>query len=378
MERNIPLFKPHLGYDEVNSVAEVLLSGWTALGPKTAAFEEAFSKYIDVPHVVGLNSCTTALDFAVKLKRLRPGTEVIVPTITFVSTAHAVVYNQCVPVFADVYEDTMTINSEDVCDKLTKKTGAIIAVHYAGRPADIDTLHSYTGGTTIIEDAAHACGASYKGRKAGACSNIGCFSFQAVKNLSAGDGGALALWDKDFYKEDLFARAKRLRWLGIDRGTWDRTSKQGSYLWEYSVDEVGYKGHMNDITAAIALVQLSRLDDMNNVRRRIAARYTEAFKYSPYITVPPQDNEDYVSSWHIYCIRCEKRNELIDYLKNKGISTGVHYKPIHLYSCYGKQPHLPVAEKLFESILSLPMYTTMTDDDIDYVIENVLGFYSGK
>jgi perosamine synthetase len=369
----IQVFKPFMGEEEIDAVAEVLKSGWIGLGPKTAGLEKGFAEYIGVEYAVGVNSATSALDLALKLLQINHGDEVIVPTITFVSTAHVVAYNLGTPIFADVDPTTLSIDIEDVKRKISLRTRAIIPVHYGGRPVDMDRLKDVSGNIPIIEDAAHACGGVYKGRKCGSLGDIGCFSFHAVKNLAMGDGGALTINDGAMAE-----RAKRLRWLGIDKGTWDRSEIDKSYWWEYFVDEIGLKCHMNDIMAAIGLVQLSKLEMMNSRRKEIAKIYSEAFRDVEWIEIPPDDNDEYKSSWHIYHIKVDRRDELSIYLQENGIATGVHYKPIHLYSCYGNRPVLPVAEKTFLRILSLPMYPGMSNEDVEKVIDTVTSFKGRK
>ena len=365
----IQLFKPYMDDKEVQAVAEVIQSGWIGLGPHTAEFEKQFAQYIDVPWIVGTNSATAALDLAAKLLHFNHGDEVIVPTMTFVSTAHAVAYNLATPIFADVNPIDLNLDFEDVARKITPRTRAIIAVHYGGRPVDIDGLRKIAGNIPIIEDAAHACGAEYKGRKCGSLGDLACFSFHAVKNLAMGDGGALAAHD-----QAMAERAKRLRWLGIDKGTWDRTAADRSYWWEYYVDEIGLKCHMNDIAAAIGLVQLAKLPTSNARREQIARRYTEGLRDLPWLQTPPEDTAESKSSWHIYCIQCDYRDDLSVFLQTNGIATGVHYKPIHLYACYGNRPRLPIAEFLFNRILSLPMHPGLTDDEVSYIIDTIRSF----
>ncbi|MGA2331876.1 MAG: DegT/DnrJ/EryC1/StrS aminotransferase family protein [Syntrophales bacterium] len=366
----INVFKPHMGEEEINAVADVIRRGWIGLGPKTAEFEKQFAEYIGAPQVVALNSATAALDLALKLLEIKNGDEVIVPTITFVSTAHAVAYNLAYPIFVDVDKRTRNIDLKDVERKITCRTKAIIPVHYGGRPVELDDLRQVAGDIHIIEDAAHACGAIYKGKHIGSHGNISCFSFHAVKNLAMGDGGALAL-----NNQNMSDRAKRLRWLGIDKGTWDRTEVDKSYWWEYLVDEIGLKCHLNDISAAIGLVQLKKLDDMNNRRREIKNLYNKGLSDIERITLPPDDDDDHQSSWHIYSISCDLRDELSIYLQGKEISTGVHYKPIHMYKCYGNITTLPVAEWMFKRLLSLPMYPDLSNKDVEYVVDCIHQFY---
>lgn len=369
----ISLFKPYMGEEEVEAIGEVLRSGWIGLGPKTAKFEEEFARFIGVDHVVGLNSATAALDMALKLLDINHGDEVIVPTITFVSTAHVVVYNLATPIFVDVDERTLNLDLNDVERKLSRRTKAIIPVHYSGRPVDIEVLREIAGEVPIIEDAAHACGAMYKGKRCGSLADMGCFSFHAVKNLAMGDGGAITL-----NNEEMAERTKRLRWLGIDKGTWDRTGLGKTYWWQYFVDEIGLKCHMNDLMAALGLVQLKKLEEMNSRRTEIAKRYSEAFRGLEWVVEPPEDDDVFRSSWHIYWIRVPKRDELTVFLKECGIISGVHYYPIHLYRCYGNVVSLPVAERVSKEIISLPMHPGLSDDDVERVIQGIIDFYKKK
>lgn len=369
----LPVFRPCMGKEEVDAVAEVLTSGWIGLGPKTAEFETKFAEYLSAPYAVALNSATAALDLATMLAGVGPGDEVIVPTITFVSTAHAVMYRGARAIFADVDRETLNISFADVERKLSPKTKAIIPVHYGGRPIDVRRLKQVVGDrVTIIEDCAHACGASYYGQKVGSEGNISCFSFHAVKNLAMGDGGALVT-----HREKDWDRAKRLRWLGIDKDTWTRSDTNRKYWWQYAVPEIGYKCHLNDIAAAIGIVQLKKLDAMNGRRREIVRMYTEMLRNV--VETPPDDTPEFRSAWHIYCIKCKRRDDLAVYLQSQGINTGVHYYPIHLYdTCYGTQPELPVAEAEMKRIMSLPIFPDMKDDQVTMVAEQIKKFYSTK
>jgi len=364
-----------MGDEEIAAVTEVLLSGWMGLGPKTAEFEEAFARYIGVPYAVGTNSATSALHLALKLLDIGPGDGVVVPAITFVSTAHAVAYTGAKPVFVDVDERTMNLDFDSIEERVTGlqdvvNVKAVIPVHYGGRPVDIRRLKLETG-LQVVEDAAHACGSIFLDKKCGSEGIMGCFSFHAVKNLAMGDGGALVLSDKGMYE-----RAKRLRWCGIDKTTWDRTDDGKTYHWKYTVDELGYKYHMNDLAATIGLCQLKRLDEMNECRARIAQKYSDAFEGEDWILgTPPRDNPEVQSAWHLYWLRVPSRDDMAIYLREKGIITGVHYHPIHLYSCYGHTaPHLLVAERVAKELISLPMHPGLSDADVGEVIGRILEF----
>jgi perosamine synthetase len=371
MREPIHLFRPEIGEEELEAVRRVFESKWLGLGPKTAEFEKAFARLIGAEHVVGTSSCTAALELAVKLLDTSPGDEILVPTMTFVSTAHVVVYHQCRPVFVDVDPVTLNISPEDMRRKITSKTRAIVLVHYSGRPAEMDAILEIADGIPVIEDCAHATGGFYRGKHVGSFGRFGCFSFHAVKNLTMGEGGAITMRNVEQAQ-----RAKRLRWLGIDKGTWDRTPDNKAYWWEYNVDEIGLKCHPNDILAAIGLVQLGKLERMNSRRREIVSRYRAAFADLPWIEMPPEDDDDHRSSWHICSVRCRgaDRDDLSAYLKERNILTGVHYKPIHLYRCFGWQPPLPVAEGVFPGLLSIPNHSVLTDADVEYIIEAIRGY----
>lgn len=366
----ISLFKPYFGEEELDALRPIFASGWIGMGPRTEAFENAFASFVGATHCVGLNSCTAALDLALRLLGVNAGDEVIVPTVTFVSTAHAVRYNLATPIFADVDHETLNVDPADIARKITPRTKAVMVVHYGGRPVDLDGVREVIGDIPLVEDCAHASGGYYRNRHVGTFGAIGCYSFHAVKNLAMGDGGAITVHD-DWWAH----RARRLRWLGIDKSTWDRSSIEKRYWWEYLVEEIGFKCHMNDIQAAIGLVQLAKLDAMNGRRREIAHLYDRELADIPQLTLPLRDDDTYRSSWHIYHVKAQRRDSLSEYLADKGISTGVHYKPIHLYACYGNRPVLPVSEKAFESILSLPMHPGLSDDDVARVCETIREFY---
>ncbi len=377
----IPVFRPSLGEEEIAAVAEVLRSGWIGLGPRTAAFERAFAQYVGARHAVGTASATAALHLALLGLGVGPGDEVIVPTLTFVSTAHAVRYCGAVPVFADVEEETLCIDPRDVRRKITPRTKAILPVHYGGHAADLEAIHGLARrrGLLVVEDAAHACGAEVAGRRIGrpGPSAAVCFSFHAVKNLTTGEGGMVTTDD-----EALAKRLRELRWMGISRDTWDRTEGGAVYAWRYDVRHLGWKAHLSDVQAAIGLVQLRKLDAGNARRRELAARYSESLRGLPGVRLPVE-RAGVRSAWHLYAIRAERRDDLLAFLKKRGIAPGVHYFPLHLHPYYleaGEDARhtgpgsCPIAERAWTELLSLPLYPSLTDAEFEAVVGGMRDF----
>lgn len=364
----IPVFQPSIDQEEIDSVTEVLKSKWIGLGLKTQEFEKKFARFIGVKNAVGLNSGTAALHLAVKALNINSG-EIIVPAITFVTTAFAATYNNATPIFADVYEDTLNIDVDDIKRKITSKTKAIIPVHYGGHPAEMDEINEIAQqhNLKVIEDAAHACGAEYKGKKCGSFSDVACFSFHPVKNLATCDGGMLTTND-----EKIDEKVRKLRWCGITKGTFERTKK--TYSWYYEVVDVGYKYHMNDIIAAIGLVQLKKLKKTNSRRKEITKIYNENFRKLNWIETPIE--KSYVnSSNHNYVVKVSKRDKFMDFLSKNGISTSVHYMPLHLHPVFKNiKPNVPVAEKVWKRLVTLPLYADMTNEQVEYVVKTVKSF----
>lgn len=379
----IQIFKPCMGQEECDAVAKVLKSGWIGLGPKTAEFEREFAKYVGTKYAIATNSCTAALHLALKSFHIGQGDEVLASSLTFVSTIHAIVYNSATPVFVDIDSDTLCISIKDIEKKITPRTKAIIPMHYGGHSCDMDEILeiSEKHNLIVIEDAAQACGAKYKGRKIGSIADATCFSFHAVKNLSTGEGGMITT-----NRLEIMDKIKRLRWLGIDKSTWQRTesgereiktgiSQYASYGWYYEVYDLGYKYHMSDIAAAIGLVQLKKLDKMNTRRGEIIDNYNRTFKDIDWIETPVE--RDYVrSAHHNYVIKTPYRDELNLYLKEKGIASGVHYMPIHLHPYYKDRfaAKVPLAEHIWTKLLTLPLYPDLTEGDLAYVIDSVKDF----
>ena len=357
----IGLFRPVIREEAIEAVADVLRSGWLGMGPKTASFEKAFADYVGIAHCVGLNGCTAALHLALRLLDLPAGSEVITTPLTFVSTNHVILYEKCRPVFADIQPNTGNLDIESVRARITERTKAIMAVHYGGYPCDLDEFYALAGehGLRVIEDCAHACGATYKGKRIGSHGDLHAFSFHPVKNLPMSDGGALTVRSKEYD-----ARLRRLRWLGISTDTFERTDGRG-YRWAYDVTEVGYKYHMNDVQAAIGLAQLRWLDEDNARRGEIAAQYREQLRSVAGVRLSEQKG-DRTSSHHLFCILAEDRDRLLDKLRANQIDASVHYMRNDKYPMYEEQD-LPNAEHFWRHVISLPMHLALTDEQVGRV-----------
>jgi len=371
--RTIPFHKTYTTEDEINAVVEAMKSGWLTMGPKTVAFEEAFKTYLDVDYSISLNSATAALHLALKAIGLKRDDEVIIPTHTFIATAEVVTYFDAIPILCDVEEDTHNIDVSKIELLITNKTKAIIPVHFAGQPCDMDEIYKIAQkyNLKIIEDAAHALPSKYKGELIGTLKNtdVTCFSFYATKTLSTGEGGMATTSNEEYAKS-----IKRNRLHGISQDAWDRYAKKGS--WYYEVIDNGYKYNTTDMNASLGLEQLKKLEWMNEKRKDIAMAYNEAFANEPNI-ITPFIKEDRESSWHLYVIKINNRDEIIEKLKVLGIGTSVHFIPVHKHPFYQRKYNYKdelyhVSNKIFKESLSLPIYPSMNADDIAYVIENVI------
>ncbi len=359
------LFYPVIHDEAIAGVADALRSGWIGSGPRTREFEEAVAKAVGAPHCVALDSCTTALRLALRVLDLAPGTEVVTSPVTFVSANQVILEESLTPVFADVQPDTGSLDPSSIRERLTDGTGAVMVMHYGGMPCDLDEIYALARerGIAVIEDCAHAFGASYRGRPIGSHGDLHAFSFQAVKNLALGDGGALTV-----SSEEVDARLRRLRWFGIDRSTFER-SAGGSYSWEYAVTELGVKGAMNDIAAAIGLGQLPYVEEENERRREIGRRYRAGLTGTPGIELL-REHSDRVSSGHLCCVLADDRDRLVESLAANGIDVGVHFQPSYAYPMFGVEP-LPGVESFWRRAVSLPVHLALTEGDVDRVIETI-------
>lgn len=376
-EQIIPFHSADVGEQEAQAAAAVVRSGWLTMGAKTIEFEQKFASYVGAKHAVGVNSCTAGLHLALDAIGLKEGDEVLVPTTTFTASAEVVVYFKAKPVLVDVDPETLCIDPVDAERRITSKTRAIIPVHYSGQPCDMDAIQDLAARYKlhVIEDAAHSLPASYHGVRIGAISELTAFSFYATKTLTTGEGGMVTTDNSD-----LAARMRIMRLHGIGRDAWKRYSAEGS--WYYEVLDSGFKYNLTDIQSAIGLVQLDRCDEMRSAREKIAARYTKEFAMTQTLQVPTvRDNCD--SAWHLYVLRLNleqvsiTRSEMIEKLRERGISCSVHFIPLHMHPFY-KQTYgyntedFPVASEEYMRYFSLPIFPGMSSTQIDYVIENVL------
>ena len=378
----IPFHRPYISEEEISEVVDTLRSGWLTTGPKTLRFEEEFARYIPARHAVAVNSGTASLHLALKAIRLRPGDEVIVPTLTFPATGEVVSYFGAKPVLVDVDREIHNIELAAIENAITSKTKAIIPVHYGGQPCDMDEIMQLARRhhLSVVEDAAHAIPSRYKGRGIGSIGDLTCFSFYVTKPLATGEGG-MTTTENDEWAESM----RMLRLHGISQDAWKRDSKVGS--WYYEVNEPGIKCNMADLEASLGIAQLKKVDGLWEKRKEIARKYTEAFR-SVKAIIPPTVKPDRETSWHLYVIKLHlealatDRNSLIEKLRERGIETSVHFIPLHRHSYYkntfGVMPgDFPNAEWLYERILSLPIFPGMTDRHVDYVIEQVSDLCTG-
>jgi len=375
----IPFHKTHTSDEEINAAVEAIKSGWLTMGPKCVEFENKFKAYIGSNEAVSMNSATAALHLALKAIGLKRGDEVIVPTNTFVATAEVVTYFDAIPVLCDIEASTHNIDVSKIEALITNKTKAIIPVHFAGQPCDMDELNQLVAQQLktrnqklhIIEDAAHAIPSEYKGIKVGNLkgTDITCFSFYATKTLSTGEGG-MATTNNAHYAKSM--KINRLH--GISKDAWDRYTTKGA--WRYDIVDNGNKYNTTDINASLGLVQLKKQKMLRDKRAHIANMYNEAFRHQEKIVLPHIKN-DRETSWHLYVIKIDNRDEIIEKLKEKNIGTSVHFIPIHKHTYYKnrygyKEEDYPIANVVFEKSLSLPIYPDMTNKEIQYVIDTIL------
>jgi UDP-4-amino-4,6-dideoxy-N-acetyl-beta-L-altrosamine transaminase len=375
-ENFLPFCQPDIGENEIEEVVQTLRSGWLTTGPKTKEFERRFGEYVGARHAIAVNSCTAGLHLALAAAGIGEGDEVITTPLTFCATANVIIHQRATPILADVREDDFNINPEEVERRITPRTKAIIPVHLAGQPCEMDEILRIAEKhhLLVIEDAAHAVGAKYNGRMIGTIGDVTAFSFYATKNLTTAEGGMITTDN-----QGLAEKMRILSLHGISADAWKRYSAEGS--WYYEVLYPGYKYNMTDIQASLGIHQLARLEGFIQTRARYAQMYTEAFSEMPEIIVL-QVGPKVRHAWHLYVIRINRerlkinRAQFIEALRTENIGASVHFIPLHLHPFYQEQygfekGDFPVAEAVYENIISLPFYTKMTAQDVEDVIEAV-------
>lgn len=376
----LPFARPDTDDAEINEIVEAIQSGWVTTGPKTHQFEAGFAGAVEAKHAIAVNSCTAAMHLALEAVGLKRGHEVITTSYTFAATAEVVRYFDAKPILVDVCPDDLNINPQLIEAAITERTWAIIPVHIAGLPANLEAIYAIAArhNLAVIEDAAHAFPAKYKGMPIGVTPqrrSAVCFSFYATKTITTGEGGMICTDD-----ETLSERCRIMALHGISKDAWKRYTAEGS--WYYEIIAPGYKYNMTDIAAAMGLAQLRKAEWMWQRRREIASRYNNAFAPLPELQIP-LDRPDCQHAWHLYLLRLNletldvSRNQFIEELKARNIGTSVHFIPLHIHPYYRETygyatTDLPVAFQEFQRVISLPIYSKMNDQDVEDVIQTVI------
>ena len=367
----IPYGKQTIEQDDIQAVIDVLKSDFLTTGPKIAEFEQTVADYVGAKYAVAISNGTSALHAACFAAGIGPGDEVITTPLTFAASANCVLYCGGTPVFADVDPKTYNIDPEDIRRKITDRTKAIIAVHLAGQPCDMDAIHSIARehGLIVIEDGAHALGSVYKGKKVGSMSDMTTFSFHPVKPITTGEGGMIVTDNEDFYKKMVLFRSH-----GITRDDSMMTRNDGP--WFYQQFDLGYNYRITDIQCALGCSQMKKLDRFLARRKEIVARYNEAFADCDNIITPYQLS-DTESGWHLYIVQvknCDRR-QVFENMCEKGIGVNVHYIPVYMHPYYQEHGyenvHCVNAEEIYSHIISLPLYPGLTSEQQDYVIDTL-------
>ncbi len=377
-EEFLHFHRPQVGEEEEREILDTLRSGWLTTAGKTKEFERLFAEYCGCEHAVALNSCTAGLHLSLVASGIGPGDEVITTPMTFAATANVIVHVGATPVFVDVDPRTLNIDASKIEERVTSRTKAIIPVHFLGQACDMDAISEIAGrhNLLVIEDAAHAVETVYKGRKIGTISPLTVFSFYSTKNMTTGEGGMLTTDD-----DQLEEKIRVLSLHGISRDAWKRFTEKGYAHWD--IIYPGYKYNMSDIQASIGLHQIARLPALWEKRREIVGCYNQAFEGVPELSLLRQDAEDgCVNGYHMYVLIL--KNELLkedrDYLMNaveaENIAIGIHYRAVHTHPYYKEtlkyEPgSLPEAEYASERVLSVPLFPTMTERDVQDVIDGV-------
>lgn len=376
MPAYLPFHVPEIDDEDIDAVVSVLRSGWLTTGNKARQFEQEFAAKVGARYAVALNSCTAALHLALEAIGLGEGDEVLVPTMTFAATAEVVTYFKAKPVLIDCLPATLNMNPDLLERAITPRTKAVIPVHFAGQPCNMGRILeiAHRHNLRVIEDAAHAFPASYQGKMIGSIGDSTCFSFYATKNITTGEGGMITTDDPDWAD-----RIRRMSLHGLSRDAWKRYTNQGS--WYYEIVAPGFKYNLTDMAAALGLSQLQKADRFWKARERYAALYAEGFRDVPEIE-PLGIHADVQHAWHLYVIQLDldrlalTREAFIERLQQRQIGCSVHFIPLHLHPFYRdtwgyRAEEFPVASRAFHRMVSLPLYSRMSDTDIQRTIEAV-------
>lgn len=373
----IPYGRQTIEDDDINAVIEVLKSDYLTTGPKIAEFEKSVADYVGAKYAVAISNGTSALHAACFAAGIGPGDEVITTPITFAASSNCVLYCGGTPVFADIDPKTYNIDPDDIRKKITDKTKAIIAVHLAGQPCDMDEIHKIAkeNNLIVIEDGAHALGSVYKGKKVGSLSDMTTFSFHPVKPITTGEGGMIVTDNEEFYKKMVLFRSH-----GITRDKTMMTRNDGP--WFYQQFDLGFNYRITDIQCALGCSQMKKLDRFLAKRKEIVLRYNEAFADCENIVTPYQLPET-ESGWHLYIVQVKKcdRKQIFEALRDKGIGVNVHYIPVYMHPYYQehgyKDVHCKNAEEVYSHIISLPLYPGLTEEQQSYVIDTLKSLCEG-
>lgn len=377
--REKPIFyaEPWIDEEDIKEVVDVLKKGYISSLPEVKQFEENVAEYVDAKYAVAFSNGTAALHASMFINDIKPGDEVITTPMTFAASANCILYCGGKPVFADIKKDTYNIDPECIKKKITSKTKAIIPVHYTGQPADMDKISEIANekNISVVEDACHAIGAEYKGKRIGSVSPLNVLSFHHVKQITTGEGGMITTNDIDIYN-----KLKQFRAHGITRDPNKiKNTIAGNNSWVSDQQFLGYNYKFNDLQAALGVSQLKKLDKFLSIRKKYAELYNKSFQDMEEFTIPYQSPQ-VKSSWHLYILKLnlkkirKTRKEIVDELKQKyNIRVSVHYIPVYYHSYYQnlgyKKGLCPTAEELYENIISLPLFPKMTEKDIEYVID---------
>lgn len=369
----IPLFSNTLGIQETCAVQEVLESRWLGRGKQCARFEQELATYWRTDHALLFNSCTAATRIALRALDIEPGDEVILPTVNFVGCANAIVDLGATPVFADVDARTLNILPEEICRLRTPRTKAVMVLHYGGHPAWMSDIINASGNLCVFEDSANSPASAYHSVACGTLADAGAWSFDAMKILVMGDGGAL--WVRD---EEQRQRAETLRYMGLSLRRSSGTDSAGEGTkrwWEISLDDTSGRYISNDIAAAMGRIQLRKLNDFVTRRRVIWHIYQEWLNGVGDLVTPPEPLEDCTSSYYLYWIQTSRRDELAHYLYGNGVYTTFRYYPLHLVKYYDSDARLPNAELINETTLCLPIHQNLSNGDVDKIVQLIKDFY---